>query len=54
MEPANATATMRFMPIILASMTLVSTGLGGMAAVRFRDPLYFLSDSPPAPLSRWR
>jgi len=40
MEPA--TATMRFMPIILASLTLVSTGLGGMAAVRFRDRLHFL------------
>lgn len=42
MQPATATATMRFMPIILASMTLVSTGLGGMAAIRFRDRLHFL------------
>src|ERR1700737_1633311 len=32
----------RFMPIILASATLVSTGLGGMAALRFRDRLHLL------------
>ena len=30
------------MPIILASATLVSTGLGGMAAFRFRDRLHLL------------
>jgi zinc transporter ZupT len=33
---------MRFMPIILASATFISTGLGGMAAVRFRDHLHLL------------
>ncbi len=33
---------MRFMPIILASVTLISTGIGGMAAVRFRDRLHLL------------
>jgi zinc transporter, ZIP family len=33
---------MRFMPIILASVTLISTGLGGMAALRFRDRLHLL------------
>jgi zinc transporter, ZIP family len=33
---------MRLMPIILASATLVSTGLGGMAALRFRDRLHLL------------
>ncbi len=33
---------MRFMPIILASVTLISTGLGGMAAMRFRDRLHLL------------
>jgi zinc transporter, ZIP family len=32
----------RFMPIILASVTLVSTGLGGLAAFRFRDRLHLL------------
>jgi ZIP family zinc transporter len=32
----------RFMPIILASATLVSTGLGGLAAFRFRDRLHLL------------
>src|ERR1700730_19209249 len=32
----------RFMPIILASATLVSPGLGGMAAFRFRDRLHLL------------
>lgn len=30
------------MPIILASLTLISTGLGGMAAFRFRDRLHLL------------
>lgn len=33
---------MRFEPIILASITLISTGLGGMAALRFRDRLHLL------------
>jgi zinc transporter, ZIP family len=33
---------MRFMSIILASVTLISTGLGGMAALRFRDRLHLL------------
>jgi zinc transporter, ZIP family len=33
---------MWFMPIILASATLISTGLGGMAALRFRDRLHLL------------
>jgi ZIP family zinc transporter len=33
---------MQFMPIILASVTLISTGLGGMAALRFRDRLHLL------------
>ncbi len=33
---------MRFMPIILASLTLISTGLGGIAAIRFRDRLHLL------------
>ncbi len=33
---------MRFMAIIFASLTLISTGLGGMAAVRFRDRLHLL------------
>jgi zinc transporter ZupT len=33
---------MRLMPIILASVTLVSTGVGGMAALRFRDRLHLL------------
>ncbi len=30
------------MPIILASVTLISTGMGGMAAVRLRDRLHLL------------
>ncbi len=30
------------MPIVLASATLISTGLGGMAALRFRDRLHLL------------
>lgn len=30
------------MPIVLASVTLISTGLGGMAALRFRDHLHLL------------
>lgn len=33
---------MLFMPLILASVTLCSTGLGGMAAFRFRDHLHVL------------
>ena len=33
---------MRFMPILLASLTLISTGLGGIAAIRFRDRLHLL------------
>ncbi len=33
---------MWFMPIALASVTLLSTGLGGMAALRFRDRLHLL------------
>jgi ZIP family zinc transporter len=33
---------MQFMPIILASVTLISTGLGGMVALRFRDRLHLL------------
>ena len=36
------TATMRLMPVLLALVTLISTGLGGMAAVRFRDRMHFL------------
>ena len=33
---------MRLIPILLAFVTLASTCLGGMAAVRFRDRLHFL------------
>jgi zinc transporter ZupT len=33
---------MRFMPILFASFTLVSTGLGGIAAIRLRDRLHLL------------
>jgi xanthine/uracil permease len=33
---------MRFMPIILAAVTLISTGLGEIAAFRFSDRLHFL------------
>lgn len=33
---------MRLVPIVLASVTLISTGLGGMAALRFRDRLHLL------------
>jgi zinc transporter, ZIP family len=33
---------MPFMPIILASVTLTSTGVGGMTAFRFRDRLHVL------------
>src|SRR5712672_2717514 len=33
---------MSYVPIILASVTLISTGLGGMAALRFRDRLHLL------------
>src|SRR5271157_3062449 len=33
---------MRFIPILLACLTLASTAAGGMAAVRFRDRLHFL------------
>ena len=38
MAPGN----MRLMPIIFASFTLVSTGLGGIAAIRLRDRLHLL------------
>jgi ZIP family zinc transporter len=33
---------MRFIPILVACVTLASTGVGGMVAVRFRDRLHFL------------
>src|SRR3984957_16471649 len=33
---------MRFLPLLLALVTLFSTGLGGMAALRFRDRLHLL------------
>ena len=33
---------MRFMALTFASMTFVSTGLGGLAAIRFRDRLHLL------------
>lgn len=33
---------MRFAPILLALVTLISTGLGGMAAMRLRDRLHLL------------
>src|SRR5277367_2389408 len=33
---------MRLLPILLALVTLFSTGLGGMAAIRFRDQLHLL------------
>jgi zinc transporter ZupT len=33
---------MSLMPIILASVTLFSTGFGGIAAIRFRDQLHLL------------
>jgi ZIP family zinc transporter len=33
---------MRFMPILFASLTFISTGLGGIAALRFRDRLHLL------------
>src|ERR1700688_4367563 len=33
---------MRFAPILLALVTLVSTGLGGTAAIRLRDSLHLL------------
>ncbi len=33
---------MRFIPILLACLTLASTAAGGMAAVQFRDRLHFL------------
>ena len=33
---------MSFVPLAFSSLTLVSTGLGGMAAVRFRDRLHLL------------
>src|SRR5208283_316320 len=33
---------MRFAPILLALVTLFSTGLGGMAAMRLRDRLHLL------------
>jgi zinc transporter ZupT len=38
MAPGN----MRLMPIMFASFTLVSTGLGGIAAIRLRDRLHLL------------
>ncbi|MBF6560080.1 MAG: ZIP family metal transporter [Candidatus Binataceae bacterium] len=38
----NHVSGMRLMPILLAAVTLVSTGLGGMAAFRFRDRLHLL------------
>jgi zinc transporter, ZIP family len=33
---------MRFVPILFASLTFISTGLGGIAALRFRDRLHLL------------
>ncbi len=33
---------MRFIPVLFASFTLVSTGLGGLAAIRLRDRLHLL------------
>jgi len=33
---------MRFIPILVACITLASTGVGGVVAVRFRDRLHFL------------
>ena len=33
---------MRFAPILLALVTLISTGLGGTAAIRLRDRLHLL------------
>jgi zinc transporter ZupT len=36
------TLEMRLMPIIFAAFTFISTGLGGMAAFRFRDRLHLL------------
>lgn len=33
---------MRLMPIFLASATLISTGIGGITAIRFRDRLHLL------------
>ena len=36
------TKFMFFMPLVLASMTLTSTGLGGVAAFRLRDRLHLL------------
>ena len=33
---------MRFAPVLLALVTLVSTGLGGTAAIRMRDRLHLL------------
>jgi zinc transporter ZupT len=33
---------MRFAPVLLASVTLISTGLGGTAAIRLRDRLHLL------------
>jgi len=38
----NHVLGLRLMPIFLAALTLVSTGLGGMAAFRFRDRLHLL------------
>ena len=41
MSPA-AFPRMQLVPIVFASATLVSTGFGGLAAVRFRDRLHLL------------
>jgi len=41
MTPA-ASPSMQLVPIVFASATLVSTGFGGLAAVRFRDRLHLL------------
>ena len=39
---AAAPPGMHLVPIVFASATLVSTGFGGLAAVRFRDRLHLL------------
>jgi ZIP family zinc transporter len=39
---AAALPDMQLVPIVFASATLVSTGFGGLAAVRFRDRLHLL------------
>ena len=38
----SALPSMQLVPIVFASATLVSTGFGGLAAVRFRDRLHLL------------